>query len=221
MSLLTSIEEENVYKVYDQIFEHFSDTRITPWDGVTNFINNCSPNSYGLEIGCGNGKNMIYAEHKGHTMVGIDTCGGLIDLCKGKGLTVQYGNAINQIYVDGIFDFCMSIAVFHHLATDESRNKAMMNMINVLKSGGKGLITVWAVEQNGFTNKKFKPGDNIVKWNKPYNINCKRHYEIYDRYYYVFTENMFRDYINLFTKYVTINYIFNEKGNWFCEFTKF
>ena len=95
-----------------------------------------------------------------------------------------------------------------------------MNMINVLKSGGKGLITVWAVEQNGSTNKKFKPGNNIVKWNKPYDIDNKRHYEIYDRYYYVFTEKMFRNYINLFTEYIKIDIIFNEKGNWFCEFTK-
>ena len=114
----------------------------------------------------------------------------------------------------------MSIAVFHHLATEESRNKALMNMINVLKSRGKGLITVWAVEQNGTTNKKFNPGHNIVKWNKPYNIDNKRHYEIYDRYYYVFTEEMFKNYMNFFTKYITINTIFNEKGNWFCEFTK-
>ena len=120
---------------------------------------------------------MIYAENKGHSITGIDTCRGLIKVCKDKGLNVQHGNAINQIYVDGIFDFCMSIAVFHHLATEESRNKAVMNMINVLKSGGKGLITVWAVEQNGSTNKKFKPGNNIVKWNKPYDIDNKRHYE--------------------------------------------
>tara|TARA_B100000242_G_C43052582_1_gene491873 strand:+ start:2681 stop:3346 length:666 start_codon:yes stop_codon:yes gene_type:complete len=220
MFLVTNIEEENVFKVYDKIYDHFSDTRISPWDGVMNFIDNLPPDSFGLEIGCGNGKNMIYAKNKGHSISGIDTCQGLIKVCKDKGLNVQHGNAINQTYVDGIFDFCMSIAVFHHLATEESRNKAVMNMINVLKSGGKGLITVWAVEQNGSTNKKFKPGHNIVKWNKPYNIDNKRHYEIYDRYYYVFTEEMFKNYMNFFTKYITINTIFNEKGNWFCEFTK-
>ena len=185
-----------------------------------NFINNLLPNSNGLEIGCGNGKNMIYAINKGHYISGIDTCRGLINICRDKGLNVQYGNAINQIYIDDIFDFCMSIAVFHHLATEESRNKAVMNMINVLKSNGKGLITVWAVEQNGSTNKKFKPGHNIVKWNKPYDIDNKRHYELYNRYYYVFTEEMFRDYMNLFIEYIKIDSIYNQKGNWFCEFTK-
>ena len=56
-----------------------------------------------------NGKNMIYAKNKGHSISGIDTCQGLIKVCKDKGLNVQHGNAINQTYVGGIFDFCMSI----------------------------------------------------------------------------------------------------------------
>ena len=31
---------------------------------------------------------------------------------------------------------------------------------------------------------------------------------------------MFTEYINQFENIISVNAIYNEKGNWFCEFTK-
>ena len=52
------------------------------------------------------------------------------------------------------------------MATDERRNLAMSEMIRVLKPGGEGLVSVWAVEnQKGEKIKRnFVPKDNFVKW---------------------------------------------------------
>ena len=90
----------------------------------------------------------------------------------------------------------------------------------MLKPGGSGLITVWAVEQNNDSDKKFIPGDNTVTWNKPHDINNKRTYIKYERYYYIFTEQMIRDYMNQYHAYIIIKKLYNQKGNWFCEFNK-
>tara|TARA_B100000575_G_scaffold30685_2_gene20646 strand:+ start:2051 stop:2731 length:681 start_codon:yes stop_codon:yes gene_type:complete len=222
MSLISpKIETENVFKVYDIIANHFSDTRNTVWDGVQSFINQFTQNTNGFEIGCGNGKNMVYATNMGHCMKGIDTCGKFIDMCRNNHkLDVYFGNATKQIFVDCIFDYAISIAVFHHLSNESSRIKAMENMINVIKLGGKGLVTVWAVEQEGVSKKKFSPGDNLVKWNKPYFKEKKRYFDVYKRYYYIYTESMFRTYIGLFKNRIKIDKLYYQKGNWFCEFTK-
>ena len=54
-----SIEQQYVHDVYDNIAEHFSDTRYCIWDFVKNFLENKSSDMKGIDIGCGNGKNML------------------------------------------------------------------------------------------------------------------------------------------------------------------
>ena len=43
----------------------------------------------------------------------------------------------------------MSIAVLHHLSTEERRLAAMQEMVRLVKRGGCLLIVVWAREQTG------------------------------------------------------------------------
>jgi tRNA (uracil-5-)-methyltransferase TRM9 len=50
------IENEHVHKVYDQIADHFSSTRYKPWPVVEEYLKNQEKNSFGADIGCGNGK---------------------------------------------------------------------------------------------------------------------------------------------------------------------
>lgn len=213
-------EQKNVISVYENIHDHFSDTRHNVWESVGNFLGKLPMNSRGFEIGCGNGKNMCYAEALGHSITGIDTCVQFVKQCNKNRLKVHYGNAVDQKYTDNSFDYCISIAVFHHLSTQESRDRALNNMISIIIPGGKGMVSVWAVEQEAATNKKFKEGVNIVKWHKPIDIDHKRQYQIYDRYYYVYSRSMFEAYFKTYEHLIEIDKIYNEKGNWFCEFTK-
>lgn len=50
------LESENVHRVYDEIANHFSETRHTPWPQVEKFVENFSAGSVLIDIGCGNGK---------------------------------------------------------------------------------------------------------------------------------------------------------------------
>ena len=215
------IEQINVIDVYDTIFKSFADTRYNIWTAVQLFLDKQPINTYGLEIGCGNGKNMRYAINSGLRMTGSDTCYSFVKMCRDTyNLDVCMSNAIHQIYVDELFDFSISIAVFHHLSTDVNRTTVMQNMINILKPNGSGLITVWAVEQEPDSKRKFVPGDNMVPWYKPYYVDNIKKYEQHERYYYVFNKQMFTEYMSKFTDQIVVNNIYNEKGNWICDFTK-
>lgn len=218
----TDIEHNFVHKFYNRNYDNFSDTRKNTWPCVQNYIDKQSPNQNIFEIGCGNGKNMLYAKSSGHRVTGIDLCSKFVKICKDSGLdNTHLDSCLRQSFIDEQFDCVLSIAVFHHLSTEEHRTKALENMINVMKTGGSGFLTVWAFEQPSNTKKKFKIGDNIVKWNRPYDDeNNVRKYEVFDRYYYVYTEQMFIDYLNQFNDRIEVTKIFNEYGNWVCEFKK-
>lgn len=49
-------EFENVHKVYNEIANHFSETRHSPWPQVNEFIQMFEIGSVLIDIGCGNGK---------------------------------------------------------------------------------------------------------------------------------------------------------------------
>lgn len=49
-------ELENVHKVYNEIANHFSETRHSPWPQVNEFIQEFENGSVLVDIGCGNGK---------------------------------------------------------------------------------------------------------------------------------------------------------------------
>ena len=60
----------------------------------------------------------------------------------------------------------------------------------------------------------------MVKWSKPVYVDNVRHFEVLHRYYYVFSETLFREYIADFKERINIINITNEYGNWTCEFEK-
>ena len=211
---MTSIEEEYVTKVYKNISEHFADTRFCIWNFVKNFLDTKKSNMRGIDIGCGNGKNMCY--NRSLKIDGFDNCDNFVGICKEKGLSVRRGNCLCLPCQPNSYDYAMAIAVYHHMASDEHRKTAITEMIRTLKRGGKGIFSVWSVEnQKGEKiSRNFIPGDNYVKWMR------KRDSKIFQRYYYVYTEEMIVSLMNNFTDLVRDVNIFNERGNWIVEFTK-
>lgn len=209
-----SIEQQYVHDVYDNIAEHFSDTRYCIWDFVKNFLENKSSEMKGIDIGCGNGKNMLC--RKDLNICGLDTCHNFIIICKRKSLDVKMGNCTNLPYQDEMFDYAMSIAVYHHLSNENGRVQALNEMLRVLKKNGEGLFSVWSVEnQEGEKVKRnFTPGDNYVKWMR------KSDGKIFSRYYYVYNQDMIKMFMQKFSDRITNMKIFNERGNWVVQFVK-
>lgn len=156
--------ESQVRDFYNNNYKRFDTSRFSVWNAVKDFVEIIPKNSYVLDAGCGNGKNMIYMEKQNINIVGIDFSTKLLDICKSKSLNVQEADIRILPYNDNTFDYVISIAVIHHLSNENDRINALNEMLRVCKPGGKILVSVWALEQNKDSRFKFQLGDNLVKW---------------------------------------------------------
>lgn len=139
------IEKNYVHRVYDAIAPHFSSTRFAKWPKVATFLNSLPSGSLVLDAGCGNGKYLGF--NPDCTFVGCDISGPLIKICADRGHEVLVADAVNLPYRTGFGDAAISIAVLHHLSTENRRKRAIDELVRAVKKGGLILITVWAVEQ--------------------------------------------------------------------------
>ena len=99
-----------------------------------------------LDCGCGNGKNMIYAQSLGYHCVGFDISNNLLDICKNKGLNVYYQDVLN-LKNNNKYNKIISIAVLHHLQTLEEQIAAIKNLCDCLDNNGKLLVSFWSKEK--------------------------------------------------------------------------
>ena len=197
-----SIEEIHVKNVYNTIASEFDTTRYRPWSCVEGFLDNIPKGSVIGDIGCGNGKNMMYK--KDCLNYGCDFSESLVNICLQKNLNVVFGYILNIPYKTDSFDYTICIAVIHHLSTVKKRKKAIEELERVTKQRGKILLLVWAFEQEKDSRRKFITQENFVDWrDKQQNLLGKR-------YYYVFQKNELESLIDE----KKIEKSFYEKGNW-------
>jgi ubiquinone/menaquinone biosynthesis C-methylase UbiE len=207
-------------KTYNDIASEFSETRAYVWQCVkdfTKFINsfNKESESFILEIGCGNGKNIEYLNKNidsEFNVIGIDNCENFIKICKNKNLSILNCDSDLMPFLNESFDFILCIAMFHHLLTIEDRDSTFNEILRVMKNCSYGILTCWSTIQPEKSNFKFTEGINIVPWKGRKNINKIR-------YYYVYSEKMFREYFESFVEIKIID-IYNEFGNWVLIFQK-
>lgn len=148
------IEKKYVHHVYDAIAPHFSSTRFAKWPKVASFLSSLPSGSLVLDAGCGNGKYL--GLNLECFFIGCDISPPLIKICADRGHEVLVADAVNLPYRTDFGDAAISIAVLHHLSTENRRRKAIEELVRVVKKGGLVLITVWAVEQ--------EDGSLISKW---------------------------------------------------------
>lgn len=140
-----ALESAHVHQVYEEIADHFSHTRHSPWPQVLNFVDTLAPASFLIDVGCGNGK---YLSHNDSLVkVGCDYSQGLLSICRQRGFQAVRCDALKLPYRDSVADGCMSIAVIHHLSTLSRRKSMIQEIHRVLKPGGKALIYAWAQDQ--------------------------------------------------------------------------
>ena len=198
-----SIEDIHVKQVYNKISNEFDNTRYRPWTCVEKFLDEVPKNSIIGDIGCGNGKNMLYRDDC--INLGCDFSENLVKLCSEKSLHVIYGNILNIPFENDSFDTTICIAVIHHLSTVEMRKKAVEELIRITKKGGRILILVWAFEQEESSKRKFKEQTNLIDWKD------KQGHLLGKRYYYVFKENELE---SIIPENICIEKSFYEKSNW-------
>lgn len=198
-----------VAEVYNKIAKEFDKTRVSIWNNVKNFLNGIPVGSSVLDIGCGNGKNMLY--RKDLVFQGIDISEEQVEICKQKGLDVTVSSMCLLPYRDNTFEHIICVASYHHLDNDSDRRKALNEMYRCLDKGGKALITVWAIGKDG--KKVFTKRDEQVEWKS-------KDGNIYHRYYHMYDKGDLEEEISRLEprfKHVVIGF---EANNWWIVLEK-
>ncbi|MBI2084908.1 MAG: class I SAM-dependent methyltransferase [Candidatus Aenigmarchaeota archaeon] len=177
------LTDENVENVYDSIAEGWYHVRQDPF-----YIFN--PEYYAskwvkgkiLDIGCGNAMHsIIFAKH-GFDCVATDVSKQMLywakkNLEKNKvNFPLVKANCLDLPFRANTFDYVISVAVFHHLDSEEKRLKAFKEVFRILKPNGIALVTVWNKTQPRFILGK---KDQYVAWNHKG--------VVHQRYYHLFT----------------------------------
>ena len=179
--------------LYTNIAREFHKTRGYVWPCVRKFIQSIPSKSQLsiFEAGCGNGRNLIYARDAGfYSVSGMDICPQFVEICRERMLDVSVGDILEPI--DKKYDIILSVAVIHHLDSEEKRLIAIKNLINGLNPGGRLLITVWSQEKgDSVAQKEFSLGDNIVPWHSKDGSTILEH-----RYYYIYNREFLVETLN-------------------------
>lgn len=192
-----------IESVYNTIANDFNKKRYSVWACVQHFLDSITPYTTLLEVGCGNGKNMLYRNDL--ETVGVDISEEQVSICKAKNLNVEKANMTCLPFDNASFDNIICIAVYHHLETDEERKKSLEEMYRVLRVNGKVFLTVWAMEQESSSKRKFTSVDSMVSWK----LNDSSHY----RYYHIYSEKMLEDEVQRLSDFV-VKSVSYELGNW-------
>lgn len=142
----SELERLHVHEVYDEIANHFSETRHKPWPNVENFVKSFEPGSVFIDIGCGNGK--YFGLNPSIFQVGCDRSQKLSVECHKKDYEALRCDCIMLPFRSNIADYCVCIAVIHHLSTNERRIRAINEIARIVRPSGKALIYVWAKNQH-------------------------------------------------------------------------
>ena len=203
---------------YNLIYKSFDTSRVRIWNNVKLFLSNYNENDTLLDCGCGNGKNMIYANKLGYNSEGYDISTNLLNICIAKNLNVYYSDVLNM-NLEKTYDKIIAIAVLHHLETLEEQILAIDNLLKCLKENGTLLVSFWSKEKK-FRNtnneknvtdyRNFDKGPNLVDWKLDKYTTIKRYYYIHDY-----------DSILELVKKINVKYIITwELQNWFIIFYK-
>jgi len=130
---------------YNLIAEEFSKTREFPWQEMKFLAEYTLPGERVLDLGCGNGRLLEIFQDKKIDYFGIDFSEKLIEIAKKRypKAKFQLADALNLPFPNNFFDKIYSIAVFHHIPSEEFRLKFLRETKRVLKSEGILILTVW------------------------------------------------------------------------------
>lgn len=154
-------EDKTVHAVYDAIASHFSFSS-QPWPVIAAFLSALPTGWIGLDSGTGNGKYLpLPLDRPGDIWtIGLDRSRNLLTIARtaGKGEVIRevvWGNVLENGWRIGVFDYAISVATIHHLATQQRRMIAVQRLLQAVSPDhGRILIYVWAIEQDELSKRK-------------------------------------------------------------------
>ena len=199
-------------EIYNNIAKRFDTSRVRIWPCVKKFLDTFPSSSLLLDVGCGNGKNMLYRSDL--IFYGIDFSIKLVEICKNKNLNVNEASMTNIPFDNNYFDGIIVIASYHHLSNDIERKQTLDEIYRVIKPGGRILMVVWAMEQPEDSKFHFTKTDELVSW---YSVESKI---TYNRYYHIYSKGELVEEIKRLKPEFFIEYEYLEKGNWVVSLKK-
>jgi len=164
---------------FDQIAQEFSRSRAYLWEELIPLIRYIQPKDKVLDLGCGNGRLLSGLKDKEVEYVGIDSSERLIEIAKAKYQGEERSKflvveALTLPFRDNHFDKVFSIAVLHHIPSDNFRLDFLKEARRVLKPKGLLILTVWNLRQTWsllkytilriFGKSELDPGDVFWPW---------------------------------------------------------
>jgi tRNA (uracil-5-)-methyltransferase TRM9 len=218
---IAAFEQTFVKQVYDIIADDFNRTRYSYWDLVYNFILSLKSSSSMLDLGCGNGKYLGIRQDL--DLYALDNCENLIQIVKNKYPMVKtfISDVLSTPFDSESFDYVISIAVIHHLASETRRLDMIREIIRILKPGAQCLITAWATEQSNTKTlskasrvpNSSNPNDWFIPWeDRKKKITSQRFYHLFEKGEF---EKLLSNFPNI--KIIDSKY---DKDNWNVIFIK-
>jgi SAM-dependent methyltransferase len=131
---------------YNLIAEDFSRTRsFVPKEFKNWILQYVFAGEKVLDWGCGNGRFFEIFANKEINYFGIDISEKLIEIAKNKypQANFQVISPFDLPFPNNFFDKIFSIAVFHHIPSEEFRLKFLKEAKRILKPEGLLILTVW------------------------------------------------------------------------------
>ncbi len=130
---------------YNAIAKSFSSTRRFVWQGLEPLYNYALPREKVLDLGCGNGRLLQIFKEIDIDYTGVDSSEKLIEIAKKlyPNAKFQVADALHPPFPTNHFDKIYSVAVLHHIPSNQLRLEFLDGVKRVLKPDGLLILTVW------------------------------------------------------------------------------
>ncbi len=134
-----------------------------------------------LNLGCAHGPDFL-PFRENFDLYGVDFSAQMLAFARKYSQKFDFGvklflaNVCHLPFTDGVFDWAISVATYHHIRDKRERQAALNELRRVLKPGGEAFITVWNRGQLRFW---FSSKEAAVAW--------QRKDKTLYRYYYLFS----------------------------------
>ncbi len=174
-------QRRNVRATYDEIADHFADTRAYPWPEVESFLDGRSGRR-ALDVGCGNGRHAELLAARTDHVLGVDISRRLLETADERldSAPLLQADAASLPLADGTADLAVYVAAVHHLPDRETRVTSLAELARVLADGGTALVSAWSTTHDRFDAPEAGEGfDTTVDWTLPGGRTVPRFYHIY------------------------------------------
>lgn len=130
---------------YNLIADQFSSTRRFAWQELEPLYHYVLPEEKVLDVGCGNGRLLSIFKDIDINYTGVDNSKKLIEIAKKTYPSAAFlvADALCLPFSANYFDKVYSVAVLHHIPSEELRLKFLEEAKRVLRPGGLLILTIW------------------------------------------------------------------------------